>query len=335
DKRKNYSKIIRNSGAQLLRVVDDILEIATLETKQTKLDESEFCLNDFLMELYAIFNLKAEMSDVPLYLDKPLHDRETNIISDKTKLNKILSNLIENAIKFTTSGSIEIGYTIEKELLKLYVKDTGIGISPENQQKIFERFSQEDKDIAETYGGLGLGLSICKENAQLLGGDITLESQKGSGSKFIVTIPYKSAGDSTHLSNKKSPETSKADAALTILVAEDEEMNYLYIEALFEDELESDYNLIHAKNGKEALDICLKNHIDVVLMDIKMPVMNGNTATLKIKKRFPDLPVIAQTAYSTETEKEEAMKHGYDDFMSKPIDKDRLFETINKFVSIK
>ncbi|MCF8346664.1 MAG: response regulator, partial [Bacteroidales bacterium] len=190
-------------------------------------------------------------------------------------------------------------------------------------------------DIAETYGGLGLGLSICKENAELLGGDIALESQKGSGSKFIVTIPYKPAGESTPSNNNKSPEIPKADAALTILVAEDEEMNYLYIEALFEDELESDCNLIHAKNGNLALDICLENHIDLVLMDIKMPVMNGNTATLKIKERFSDLPVIAQTAYSTESEKVEAMKHGYDDFMSKPIDKDRLFEIINKYVSIK
>ncbi|MFN2378819.1 MAG: ATP-binding protein [Bacteroidales bacterium] len=334
EKRKNYSKIIINSGLQLLRIVDDILEISTLETKQTKLNETEFCLNQLLIEQYATFSLKSEEKDVSIYLKKPLTDKETNIISDKTKLNKILSNLIENAIKFTTRGNIEIGYRIENDLLKLYVKDTGIGISAENQQKIFERFSQEHKDIAGTYGGLGLGLSICKEYAELLGGYITLESQKGNGSTFIVTIPYKPAGDSTPNNINSNTTTSKTDATKTILVAEDEEMNYLYIEALFE--IETNCNLIHAKNGREALDICMENqNIDLVLMDIKMPVMNGNEATQKIKERFPNLPVIAQTAYSTESEKAEAMKHGYDDFMSKPLEKDRLFEAINKFVRVK
>jgi len=336
EKRNNYSKIIRNSGQQLLRIVDDILEISTLETKQSKLNETEFCLNQLLTELYAVFSLKSEGKDVPIYLEKPLHDKEAYIISDKTKLNKILSNLIENAIKFTPSGSIEIGYRIENAILKIYVRDTGIGISAENQQKIFERFSQENKEIAGTYGGLGLGLSICKENAALLGGEITLESQKGNGSTFIVTIPYKPAGDSTPDKNKNTPENKKADGALTILVAEDEEMNYLYIEALFEEEIETNCNLIHARNGREALDICMENQdINLVLMDIKMPVMNGNEATLEIKERFPGLPVIAQTAYSTESEKAEAMKHGYDDFMSKPLDKDRLLEAMNKFMRVK
>jgi PAS domain S-box-containing protein len=336
EKRRNYSKIIMNSSQQLLRVIDDILEISTLETKQTKLDETEFCLNDFLMELYAIFSLKSEDRNVPVYLEKPLHDKEIQMISDKTKLNKILSNLIENAIKFTAQGSVEIGYSVENELLKLYVKDTGIGISAENQQKIFERFSQEDTDIAGTYGGLGLGLSICKENAQLLGGDITLESKKGSGSTFIVTIPYKPVSKETPDNNISTTKTPAKDKTKTILVVEDEEMNYLYIEALFEVEFELNYNLIHAKNGKEALDICMENQdIDMVLMDIKMPVMNGNEATRKIKKELPHLPIIAQTAYSTESEKRDAMKHGYDDFMSKPLVKDKLFETINKYMSIK
>jgi PAS domain S-box-containing protein len=336
EKRNKYSKIIGNSGKQLLRVIDDILEISTLETKQSKLNETEFCLNQLLTELYAVFSLKSEVKDVPIYLEKPLHDKEIKIISDKTKLNKILSNLIENAIKFTPSGSIEIGYRIENALLKIYVRDTGIGVSAENQQKIFERFSQENKEIAGTYGGLGLGLSICKENAELLGGEITLESQKGNGSTFIVTIPYKQAGDSTPGNYKNTPENKKADVAKTILVAEDEEMNYLYIDALFEEEIETNCNLIHARNGREALNICMENQdIDLVLMDIKMPIMNGNEATLEIKERFPDLPVIAQTAYSTESEKAEAMKHGYDDFMSKPLDKDRLLEAINKFVRVK
>ncbi|MBN1116927.1 MAG: PAS domain S-box protein, partial [Bacteroidales bacterium] len=191
EKRKYYSKIIQNSSYQLLRIIDDILEISTLETKQEKLNETEFCLNDLLMELFSIFNLKSKERNLPLYLRKALHDKQSHIISDKTKLNKILSNLLENALKFTNQGYIEFGYFIENTNLILYVKDTGVGISSKNHEIVFERFSQEDKEVSSKHGGLGLGLSICKENTQLLGGNITLKSEKGKGSTFYVTIPYK------------------------------------------------------------------------------------------------------------------------------------------------
>lgn len=195
------------------------------------------------------------------------HDKESYILSDKTKLHKILSNLIENAIKYTNDGFIELGYYIGKMNLILFVKDTGIGISPENHQIIFDRFSQEEKEMTRKHGGLGLGLSISKENAHLLGGDISLESEKGKGSTFYVTLPYKQVltdGNNT----AKNIEQSKFDK-FTILVAEDEEVNYLYIEALFEDDIDGNCNLIHAKNGQEAVAICTpSNNIDLVLMDI-------------------------------------------------------------------
>ncbi len=336
EKRKYYSKIVQNSSHQLLRIIDDILEISTLETRQEKPNETELCLNDLLMELFSIFNLKSKEKNIPLYLKKQLHDTQSHIISDKTKLNKIIGNLIENALKFTSEGFIEFGYYLEKAKMILYVKDTGTGISPKNHKIVFERFSQEDKEISREHGGLGLGLSICKENAQLLGGDITLESEKGKGSTFYVTIPYKPAKSVNDNISKNFKGTKITNDKHTILVAEDEEVNYLYIEALFEDVMEDDFNLIHAKNGKEAFEICTSNkNIDLVLMDIKMPVMNGHEATEKIKSEFPNLPIIAQTAYSTESDKQFALKHGCNDFISKPIDKEKLFGMINKYLIIK
>lgn len=336
EKRKYYSKIVQNSSQQLLRIIDDILEISTLETKQEKLNETEFCLNDLLMELFSVFNLKSKERNIPFYLKKSLHDEQSHIISDKTKLNKILGNLLENSLKFTSEGFIEFGYYLEKATLILYVKDTGIGISSKNHKIIYERFSQEDKEISSKHGGLGLGLSICKENSQLLGGDITLESEKGKGSTFYVSIPYKPAHTGDNYTSKSIDDKQMTNDNYTILVAEDEEVNYLYIEVLFEDEIEGNYNLIHAKNGKEAFEICTaNNNIDLVLMDIKMPIMNGHEATEKIKEKFPNLPIIAQTAYSTESDKQLALKHGCDDFISKPIDKEKLVGLINKYLNIK
>ncbi|MBK8808587.1 MAG: PAS domain S-box protein [Bacteroidales bacterium] len=334
EKRKYFSRIIQNSSRQLLRIIDDILEISTLETKQVKLNKTEFSLNDLLMEMFSIFSLKSNERNIPLYLKKALLDEHSFIVSDKLKINKILGNLLENALKFTSVGYIEFGYYFENLKVILYVKDTGIGISPENHALIFVRFSQESKEISSSLGGLGLGLSISKENAQLLGGAITLESEKGKGTTFYVSIPYEPIQKENSAVNNS--ETDAEDEYYVILIAEDEEVNFLFLEALFADEIDGNYKLIHAKNGKEAFDICLENkNIDIVLMDLKMPIMNGFEAAEKIKEIAPKLPIIAQTAYSTEQDKQLALKHGCDEFISKPIDKEHLFELVNKHLKIK
>lgn len=332
ERRNYYSKIVQNSSHQLLRIISDILEISTLETKQEKIHNTEFCLNDLLMELFSIFNLKSKERNIPIYLKKSLPDELSYITTDRTKLNKILSNLLENALRYTNEGRIEIGYFIENDLLKLFVKDTGIGISPGNHQLIFERFSQVDKEISRKHGGLGLGLSISKENAQLLGGDITLQSEKDKGSTFYVTIPFKPAQTGNDKTTDIFINPKETDSKYTILIAEDEEVNYLYLETLLGNQINANYNLIHAINGKEAVDICARNkNIDLVLMDIKMPIMNGYEASEIIRSQFPDLPIIAQTAYSKDSDRELAMKHGCVDFISKPINKEKLFEMINKY----
>ncbi|MCL3781322.1 PAS domain S-box protein [Prolixibacteraceae bacterium JC049] len=333
EKIKYYTSIIQNSSNQLLRIIDDILEISILETKQQPLINKPFCLNDFIMELFAIFDLKAKEKKIPLYINKNLSDIESTIISDKNKLNKVISNLIENALKFTNNGYIEIGYYLKEKDLILYVKDTGIGISKENKERIFDRFSQEHKGIAQSHGGLGLGLSIAKENAQLLGGRISVESEKGKGATFFVTIPYNLAENAVNiLANQELI----GNHLYTILIAEDEETNYLFIQTLLENDLSSNYQIIHAKNGKDALEICKANkEIDLVLMDIKMPEMSGYEATKQIKMLYPRLPIIVQTAYSSKADSDEAYKMGCDDFISKPIDRDIFYEIINKHLPIK
>lgn len=336
ESRKYYSRIVQSSARQLLRIINDILEISILETKQQKLREEEFCLDDLINELYSASNPRAKERNIPIYIKK-----ETNIqcrlCSDRTKLQKVLGHLLENALKFTDEGFLEIGYHVKGEYLEIYVKDTGIGISAKHKDLIFERFVQESKDIAHEYGGLGLGLSISKENARLLGGDIIVESEKGKGSTFFVTIPYKPATDSVVGNSPGYVEMKvNSDQKYTVLVAEDEEMNYLYIETLLTEKDDLPVNLIHARDGQEAVDICLKNkNIDLVLMDVKMPRMNGYEATKYIKQAFPSVPVIAQTAYSTESDKELALKQGLDDFISKPINKDILFELIHKHLIIR
>ena len=332
EQRKNYIKIIQNCCQQLLRVIDDILEISTLETKQVKTLLKEINLNDLLLDLFSIFNLRAVENRIPFYLNRGLPDNASIIYSDELKLHKILSNIIDNALKYTHDGYIEIGYKLEQKELVSYVKDTGIGVATEKKEKIFQRFSQEDDDISKNLGGLGLGLSIAKENVELLGGTISLESEKGKGSTFYITLPYNPVNKLNDNTIKKIDGPFHPES-FTILVAEDEEVNFIYIETLFRNESNTDYKILRAKNGKEAIDICKVNtKIDLVLMDIKMPIVNGYEAAGEIKKINPSLPVIAQTAYSTAKDKEKALSSGCDDFISKPINKNELFKKVNNIL---
>lgn len=348
-KKKHFISIIQNSANQLMRIIDDILEISRLGAKQVIAVKEELCLNDFLLEQFSIFDEKAKENKIPLYFKKGLSDKESTIYTDETMLNKILSNLLENALKFTSSGFIEFGYSLvetygrtslRENNIQLYVKDTGIGIAKEKQEIIFERFSQAEKNVTLKVGGLGLGLSIAKGNAELLGGNITLKSEKGKGSTFFVAIPYKPVDSDNEINQPENSDTMTLSHRITekhtILIVEDEEVNYLYLETVLEDDIEISCEILHAKNGKEAVDICKdKPEIDLVLMDLKLPVLNGFEATKQIKKIRPDLPIIAQTAYSTKSEKDEAIAAGCDDFISKPIKEESLNEIMNKYLIMK
>ena len=337
-KRKHYVSIIQNSGNQLMRTMDDLLEFSKLGTKQVKTIEKEVCLNDFFFELFTVFDVKAKENKIPLYLRKGLSDKESTVLIDETKLNNVLGNLLENALKFTRNGFIEFGYKQIGSNLEIYVKDTGIGIKSDRQKSIFGRFSKEEKESSKNIGGLGLGLWIARENTDLLGGKITLTSKKDKGSTFFVTLPYAPA--LSNLDNNSSTPNLKEEEEeahkCNILIAEDEEINFLFLEILLKNEVDLHCSIIHAKNGEEAVAICQKNpEIDFVLMDLKMPVMDGFEAIKLIKEFRPELPIVAQTAFSSAEDKERVFAAGFNDFLSKPISQEALSEVINKQKELK
>ena len=315
--------------------MDDLLEFSKLGTKQVKVIEKEVCLNDFFFELFTVFDVKAKENKIPLYLRKGLSDKESTVLIDETKLNNVLGNLLENALKFTRNGFIEFGYKKIGSNLEIYVKDTGIGIKSDRQKSIFGRFSKEEKESSKNIGGLGLGLWIARENTNLLGGKITLKSKKDKGSTFFVTLPYNPAlsylDNNSSTSNLKEEEEEEEAHKCNILIAEDEEINFLFLEILLKNEVDLHCSIIHAKNGEEAVAICRKNpEIDFVLMDLKMPVMDGFEAIKLIKEFRPELPIVAQTAFSSAEDKERVFAAGFNDFLSKPIGQEALREVINK-----
>ncbi len=333
-KRKQYTKLIQKSSNQLLRIIEDLLEMSNLETSQVDLNKDSFSLNELIMELFAQFNSQAIEKYIPIKIKLGLPDWQSKIISDKYKLKKILTNLLENAIKYTNEGYIEIGYYLVDNYLKVYIEDTGIGISHQKKDVIFERFTQEEEGFSKDKGGLGLGLPISQKYAKLLGGNISYVSEKGRGSTFTVSIPYFAAETFDEIVKNIKKETTnkkiKKDQ-INILIAEDEEVNYLFLEALLEEFTELNIKILHAMNGQEAVEISQSNiDIDIAFMDIKMPIMNGHEAAKKIKAFRPDLPIIAQTAYAAELDRIKALENGCDDFISKPVEREKLFEMIHR-----
>ena len=322
-----YTNIIINSSNQLMQIIDDILEISKLETKQVKVCISEVCINNLLLEMFSIYDIKAKENKTPLYLKTNMNDRLSTVFTDEIKLSKILNNLLDNAIRYTNKGNIEFGYQLKEKNIEFYVKDTGIGINPEKHTMIFERFSQEDKSFSSKFGGLGLGLSIAKENVELLGGTIEVQSEKGIGSKFMFSIPY----EPVFLENTDN-ENSVNKPDLIVLIAEDEEINYLFLQTVLM-KMNLNLKLYHAKNGQEAIDICEKyKNIDIVLMDIKMPILNGFEATKLIKDKFPNIKIVAQTAYSQSEEELKRKEFGFDDFVIKPIKPEVIRTIIQKTI---
>lgn len=334
DEKEEFIKIIQYNSEQLLRIIDDILEISKLETKQVRIQSTETNITHLLSDLCAVFKIKADEKHISLDLNNELKENESTVMIDESKLLKILNNLVENALKFTSKGFVEIGCRLTNGSMIFYVKDTGIGIENGNIRKIFERFSQESETVARNFGGLGLGLSIARENAELLGGSIFVESTPGIGSVFTVTIPYSPIAVS-EIFNPLPQWTGIRRSAGTILIAEDDTNNIRYFEVLLS-KIFPELRLIRAIDGQQTVDICKSDHdIDLVLMDIKMPVMDGYEATRQIKLFRPDLPVIVQTAYSTIDEKNNAIAAGCNDFITKPVSERTLYSMINKYLKDK
>jgi PAS domain S-box-containing protein len=321
DNRKEFTDIIIQNAHQLLSIITDIICIATIEAGQEKITEKEFELNSTLKHIHSHFQISAQKQNIELNLNLS-KELEFWVVSDETKLIQILDNLIGNAVKFTKQGHVNFGYVQQGSQLEFYVEDTGIGIPSELQEEIFKRFRQVETSSARNYGGSGLGLSISKAYVELLGGKMWMNSELGKGSTFFFSIPIKSTSKS-ELAEKQSLFQRKSNAeSKTILVAEDEESNFMLIKVLLS---HYNLNLLRAKNGADAVMICRSvKPIDLILMDLKMPVMDGYEATRQIREFLPEMPIIALTAYSTEVDKNKAISAGCNDFISKPIKKDIL-----------
>ncbi len=323
-----YLEMISKGSDQLLNIVNEVLDISLIETGNIRINKIRVNLNDLLDELYQSFKPLIN-KDIDFSVIKGLSGNKGLIMTDGLRLRQVLNNLINNAIKFTDKGQIRYGYTLKNNELEFIVEDTGIGIGAEFHQIIFERFRKIGQDTLRLYEGVGLGLAICKGNIDLLKGRIWVESEENKGSEFFFTIPYEPVKEEEQLSIKKS-ENIKDLSDTTILVAEDDEVNYIYIKEIFRG---TGASLIHAVNGKEAVELCQNNKINIILIDIKMPVMNGYEAIKQIRKLYPDIPIIAQTAFALSDEMLKAFNAGSNDYISKPFKKEQLLAMVSKLLS--
>ncbi len=324
-----YVKIISKSSQQLLKIMNDIVEISKIATSQIKDNPIAFNLNAMLRELVLEFQPSAKNKKLKFTCNPGMNDESSMINFDDMKLKQIIGNLVENAIKFCDKGSIELGYNLKDSIIEFYVKDTGIGISPENQEIIFERFRQLEDSYTRKYGGSGLGLAIAKAFIEFLGGKIWVKSTPGKGSTFNFHIPYLPLETAA----KPKAVTSLPDedfSSFTLLVAEDDDINYVYMERLLS---KTNARLIRAANGQEAVDLCKSTQkVDLILMDINMPFLNGLEATKIIKSSRPDIPIIAVTAYSLSGDRETCIASGCNDYIPKPIRRDELFSKLHQFL---
>jgi len=327
EERHHYMSMVISSGNQLLTIINDILDLSRIESNQMILQPVHFDLNKLLEKLLIFFTnekLKSGKDDLVIELNMGISPGSCHIFCDGVRLEQILNNLLGNALKFTNSGKITFGYTCDQDNLNFFVQDTGCGISAVNQGIIFERFRQEEESHTRKFGGTGLGLPITKGLIEMMGGKMWLISAKGEGATFSFTLPLVIGGDEILPDNVVAPVKKPLNlSGKTILVAEDIPENIELISIMLKP---THVTILRADNGLNALTMCQENFsIDLVLMDIEMPVMNGFDATREIKKIRAELPVIALTAYAFEKDKKSCEEAGCDGFLSKPILKNELF----------
>jgi hypothetical protein len=338
DEQQEFIEIIEKSGARMLNIINDLIDIAKVEAGQMNILISETDINEQLSYVYGLFKPEVEGKGMQLSYKIGLEAKNAIIKTDQEKIYAILINLVKNAIKYSNQGSIEFGYNLknanEPQELIFYVKDNGIGISKDKQEVIFNRFVQADIDDRQALQGAGLGLSITKAYVEILGGKIWVDSEEGKGSVFYFSIPYipgtmqKDKNDEIE-SREILDENVKG---LKILVAEDEDTSYKLINMYLKKICRA---IIHAKTGLQAIEACKNNpDIDLILMDIKMPEMNGYEATELIRQFNKEVVIIAQTAYSLSGDREKAIEAGCNEYISKPISKALLYEIINSYFRV-
>jgi|GEM_PF-746109 len=336
DKAVSYGKIINSSGNQLLGIVDDLFDITLIESGQSNVSIDNVNI-DYVLRLLNK-SIKADQDSLNKE-DISISFVESDIISDleietdKTKFKQVLTNLLRNSLKFTEKGYIKYGYVIKEvnkqREVEFYVEDTGIGVPIEKQDIVFERFRQLDDSHTRLYGGVGLGLAISKKLVELLGGRIWLDTNYTKGARFCFTIPIVKTQSETKKIENPEGVFDKDYQKYKILIVEDDESSYDYLQIILSD---IGFETFWSENGIEAIEVVKKRDIDLILMDINMPELNGVEATKIIKKLNPKIPIIAQTAYAIAGDKERFLDSGCDDYISKPIKRDLLLSKISSLL---
>lgn len=330
--KQEYLKIIDKSGKNLVSIIDDLIEMSKIDSNLIVPNYGSLNLETCIHELLEGIKITIpKTKKVSLNIEERKTPIKGNIITDETKLKQILTNLIVNGIKYTEEGSVSFGYEVEEhnQLIRFRIKDTGQGISEENQKYIFDRFKRINNDLAIREGGLGLGLAISKAYVEILKGTITLFSVSNEGSEFTFTIPLEydtlSVPPTLVVADTKK---TKPNGTVTILIAEDNNINYLLLQQMLK---EHHFNLVRAVTGQEAVNVCLNNpDINLVLMDIKMPIMNGFQALEIIHSARPELPIIAQTAYASKEDEERIFAAGFNNYIAKPLQKEKLLAILTE-----
>ncbi len=335
ENKAKYTNIIINSGKKLIHSVDNILQISQLQTEQVDLHIEEVDVSEILNDIYTLFEEQAKEKSISLILNNNLKKNQQFIATDKSKLTIIIHNLVENSINFTEKGAVLVSCIVQNTSLIITIRDSGIGFYNKDRQLILEKDYKSENQISEKSGGLGLGLLIAKEHTKLMRGKLSFSSILTKGSTFRLELPYHplDRSNSSILSYKNTDGTKTKQ--YIVLIAEDGEVNFVFLKTILSKIEEYNFAIHRAKNGKEAVTFCIKNkQVNIVFMDIKMPKMNGYEATRIIKKMNPELPIIAQTAYSTNEDIQNALNAGCDNFISKPIHLKTLRKILKKHLEV-
>jgi PAS domain S-box-containing protein len=338
EQQQEYIKIIEKSGERMLNIIKDIVDISKIEAGLMELDIRESDINEQTNFVYTFFKPEVEGKGMKLLLKNSLSGKAAFVKTDREKLYAVLTNLVKNAIKYSDHGTIEFGYVLKNPapgdtlaMLQFYVKDTGIGIPADRIHAIFDRFVQADIADKRAFQGAGLGLSISKAFIEMLGGTIEVESEEGKGTTFFFTLPYQMPKEEKLYSAPIATVTAPANQihGLKIIIAEDDPTSEMLISMALK---VYSKELIKAKTGVDAVEKCRANpDVDLIMMDIKMPVLNGYDATRQIRGFNKDVIIIAQTAYALIHEKEVALEAGCNDYISKPISVELLKSLVQKY----
>lgn len=333
EEKEQYVSIINTSSETLLQLIDDILDVSMIEANQVKINAEFFSVNDLMQNLKETYtpSLKKKKGDaVTLELQIP---KDTFLItSDPIRINQVMINLLNNAVKFTEKGKISFGFSAQGEQLRFFVKDTGIGIEPSHINYLFDRFYKIEDDNKKLYRGTGIGLYLCKKITEMLGGSIHVRSEFGKGSEFFFFLPAKDLTVKPAITNIQHKETTESIQLPkgTVLIIEDDPSSRIYFKKVLE---KQQIHILEASGGHEGVKIFRETpDISIVLLDIRLPGTSGFEILKELKKINPNVPVIAQTAFAMTGDREKCMAAGFTEYISKPVKKDRLIALLHKYI---